>query len=258
MLVAGFPAGAFAANCYIVATAPGEQCVIIDPGQDAERGIEEILAEHRLRPAAVLLTHGHIDHVWSVAPVCGAQGIPAYIHTADRALLSDPAKGFPLGIGQELFGGLQFTEPDDVKELADGMTLSLVGLEIVVNHAPGHTEGSVTFRLPLDAAPEEPITAGGKSKIDRSGDVLFSGDLLFAGSIGRTDLPGGDYATILDSLARLCLPLPDETEVLSGHGPATTIGAERRSNPFLAGLSAAGGRGPGAPAVPGTPRPTGL
>jgi hydroxyacylglutathione hydrolase len=222
VLVAGFPAGAFAANCYIVAAAPGEQCVIIDPGQDAEPGIQEILAEHRLRPAAVLLTHGHIDHVWSVAPVCGATGIPAYIHPADRALLSDPAKGFSLGIGQELFGGLKFTEPDDVKELSDGMTLSLVGLEITVDHAPGHTEGSVAFRLPLEAPR----------------DVLFSGDLLFAGSIGRTDLPGGDYPTILRSLARVCLTLPDETLVLSGHGPQTTIGAERRSNPFLAGLQA--------------------
>jgi len=232
VLVAGFPAGAFAANCYIVAAAPGEQCVIIDPGQDAEPGIEEILAEHRLRPAAVLLTHGHLDHVWSVAPVCGAAGIPAYVHPADRALLSDPAKGFSLGIGQELFGGLKFTEPDDVKELSDGMTLSLVGLEITVNHAPGHTEGSVTFRLPLEA----PVQ--GKGKTDLPGDVLFSGDLLFAGSIGRTDLPGGDYPTILRSLSRVCLTLPDETLVLSGHGPQTTIGAERRANPFLAGLRA--------------------
>jgi glyoxylase-like metal-dependent hydrolase (beta-lactamase superfamily II) len=209
--------------------------VIIDPGQDAERGIDELLAEHRLKPAAVLLTHGHIDHVWSVAPVCGAKGIPAYIHPDDRALLSDPAKGFPLGTGQQLFGGLEFTEPDDVKELVDGMTLSLVGLEIVVNHAPGHTEGSVTFRLPLDS----PITAQGKSKI--AGDVLFSGDLLFAGSIGRTDLPGGDYPTILRSLARVCLALPDETVVLSGHGPQTTIGTERRTNPFLAGLAPTSG-----------------
>ena len=233
MLVAGFPAGAFAANCYIVATAPGEQCVIIDPGQDAEPGIEEILAQHRLSPAAVLLTHGHIDHVWSVAPVCGARDIPAYIHPADRALLSDPGRGFPLGINQELFGGLEFTEPDDVKELTDGMTLSLVGLEITVNHAPGHTEGSVTFRVPL----EEPVTASGKSKIDHGPDVLFSGDLLFAGSIGRTDLPGGDYPTILRSLARVCLTLPDETVVLSGHGPQTSIGAERRTNPFLADLT---------------------
>jgi hydroxyacylglutathione hydrolase len=235
VLVAGFPAGGFAANCYVVASAPGEECVIVDPGQDAENGINEILAEHRLRPAAVLLTHGHIDHVWSVAPVCGAKGIPAYIHPDDRALLSDPAKGLPLGAGQQLFGGLEFTEPDDVKELSDGMTLSLVGLEIVVDHAPGHTEGSVTFRLPTGT----PITAQGKSKIDV--DVLFSGDLLFAGSIGRTDLPGGDYPTILRSLARVCLTLPDETVVLSGHGPQTTIGAERRSNPFLAGL------GPGTP-----------
>ena len=243
MLVAGFPAGAFAANCYVVASGPGQECVIIDPGQDAEPGIEELLAEHRLRAAAVLLTHGHIDHVWSVAPVCGAKGIPAYIHPRDRALLSDPAKGFPLGTGQELFGGLEFTEPDDVKELTDGMTLSLVGLEITVNHAPGHTEGSVTFRLPLESrSTPPPISAQGLGKTGAAGgsdptDVLFSGDLLFAGSIGRTDLPGGDYPTILRSLAQVCLPLPDPTVVLSGHGPQTTIGAERRTNPFLAGLS---------------------
>jgi hydroxyacylglutathione hydrolase len=227
VLIAGFPAGAFAANCYVVASGPGQECIIVDPGQDAESGINELLAEHRLRPAAVLLTHGHIDHIWSVAPVCDAKGIPAYIHPHDRALLSDPAKGFPLGTGQELFGGLEFTEPDDVKELADGMTLNLVGLEITVNHAPGHTEGSVTFRVPLENS------AAGARETD---DVLFSGDLLFAGSIGRTDLPGGDYATILRSLERVCLPLPDPTVVLSGHGPQTTIGAERRTNPFLAGL----------------------
>jgi hydroxyacylglutathione hydrolase len=241
VLVAGFPAGSFAANCYVVATAPGEQCVIIDPGQDAQPGIEEILAEHRLQPAAVLLTHGHLDHVWSVAPVCGASGIPAYIHPADRGMLSNPGQGLSLGIGQELFGGLEFTEPDDVKELTDGMILNLVGLELVVRHAPGHTEGSVTFRLPLQAAaPQPPITAQGESEISRPrdpGGVLFSGDLLFAGSIGRSDLPGGDYPTILRSLASVCLTLPDETIVLSGHGPQTTIGDERRTNPFLAGLT---------------------
>lgn len=216
MLIAGFPAGAFAANCYIVAPGPGRECLIIDPGQDAEAGIEEIVARYRLRPVAVLATHGHLDHIWSVAPVCGARNIPAYIHPDDRDLLTDPAKGFSLGAGQQLFGGLTLTEPDDVVELADGMTLDLAGVSMVVDHAPGHTRGSVTFRLP---------------------ETLFSGDLLFAGSIGRTDLPGGNYQTILDSLARVCLPLPDETVVLSGHGPQTTIGAERASNPFLAGLA---------------------
>jgi glyoxylase-like metal-dependent hydrolase (beta-lactamase superfamily II) len=225
VLVAGFPAGSFAANCYLVAAGPGEECLIIDPGQDAEQGIEEIVGKYRLRPVAVLVTHGHIDHIWSVAPVCDAKNIPAYIHPADRALLSDPARGLSLQAGQQLFGGITFTEPDDVAELADGMTLELAGVEIRVDHAPGHTPGSVTFRLPAAAEP----------------GALFSGDLLFAGAIGRTDLPGGDYPAILDSLARICLPLADETVVLAGHGPQTTIGAERASNPFLAGLAPASG-----------------
>jgi len=220
VLIAGFPAGSFAANCYILAPGPGAECLIIDPGQDAEAGIEEVLTGHRLHPVAVLATHGHLDHIWSVAPVCGARNIPAYIHPADRELLTDPAKGFSLAAGQQLFGGLEFSEPDDVLELADGMTLELAGVSLVVDHAPGHTPGSVTFRLP---------------------DTVFTGDLLFAGSIGRTDLPGGDYRTILDSLARVCLPLPDETVVLPGHGPQTTIGAERASNPFLSGLAPASG-----------------
>jgi glyoxylase-like metal-dependent hydrolase (beta-lactamase superfamily II) len=225
VLVAGFPAGSFAANCYLVAPEPGAECIIIDPGQDAMPGIDEIIEQHRLRPVAVLLTHGHIDHIWSVVPVCGARDIPAYIHPADRALLSDPARGFSLQPGQDLLPGLTFTEPDDVAELADGAALELAGLEIVVSHAPGHTPGSVTFGLP--GAAQAP--------------TLFTGDLLFAGSIGRTDLPGGDYPTILDSLARVCLPLPDETVVLAGHGPQTTIGAERGSNPFLAGPAPASG-----------------
>jgi hydroxyacylglutathione hydrolase len=223
VLVTGFPAGSFAANCYVVAPGAGAECVIIDPGQDAQRGIEETVARHRLKPIAVLLTHGHIDHVWSVAPVCGARGIPAYIHPDDRELLSDPAKGLSLNVGQQLFGGLTFSEPDDVLELSDGAALSLAGLEFAVRHVPGHTEGSVTFGT------------GGETT-DRSGDeVLFSGDLLFAGSIGRTDLPGGDHHAMLRSLERT-LTLPDGTVVLPGHGPQTTIGAERRGNPFLVGL----------------------
>jgi len=222
VLIAGFPAGSFAANCYILAPEPGAECLIIDPGQDAETGIDELLARYRLHPAAVLATHGHLDHIWSVAPVCGARNIPAYIHPADRELLTDPAKGFSLAAGQQLFGGLTFSEPDDVLELTDGMMLDLAGVSLIVDHAPGHTPGSVTFRLP---------------------GTVFTGDLLFAGSIGRTDLPGGDYQTILDSLARVCLPLPDETVVHSGHGPQTTIGAERASNPFLAGLAPPSGPG---------------
>jgi hydroxyacylglutathione hydrolase len=225
VLIVGFPAGSFAANCYLVASGPRSECVIIDPGQDAEEGINQVVDEYHLQPVAVLATHGHIDHIWSVAPVCGARGIPAYIHPADRALLSDPGRGLGLAAGQQLFGGLTFSEPDDVRELTDGMKLELAGFELVVDHAPGHTPGSVTFGLP-------PVTEAG---------TLFSGDLLFAGSIGRTDLPGGDYETILTSLARVCLSLPGETQVLPGHGPQTTIEAERAHNPFLAGLAPAKG-----------------
>ena len=235
MFVAGFPAGAFGTNCFVVSPAAGGECVIIDPGQDAEPGIEEILARHRLHPVAVLLTHGHIDHIWSVVPVCGAKDVPAYIHPADRALLSDPARGLPPGAGEQLLGGLTFTEPADIAELADGATLPLAGLDFIVDHAPGHTPGSVTFRLSAPAGPADPGPAAAGPAAGEP--VLFSGDLLFAGSIGRTDLPGGNYPTILDSLARVCLPLPDETVVLCGHGPATTIGAERASNPFLAPLA---------------------
>jgi glyoxylase-like metal-dependent hydrolase (beta-lactamase superfamily II) len=235
VLVAGFPAGSFGTNCFLVAPGDGEECVIIDPGQDAEPGIEEALRHHRLRPVAVLLTHGHLDHIWSVVPVCGAKNIPAYIHPGDRQLLSDPARGLPPGVGQMLLGGLTFTEPDDVAELADGLTIPLAGLEFAVDHAPGHTPGSVTFRLA--AAGERLQTDLPVPGEPDAADVFFSGDLLFAGSIGRTDLPGGDHRAILDSLARVCLPLPDQTVVLSGHGPATTIGAERASNPFLAPLA---------------------
>jgi hydroxyacylglutathione hydrolase len=248
VLIAGFPAGSFAANCYVLAAGPGEPCLIVDPGQDAEPGLYELLRKYRLEPAAVLLTHGHIDHIWSVAPVCGAAGIPAYIHPADRVLLSDPGRGlWPQAGGDTppLLRGLTFTEPDEVAELTDGATLQLAGLDVVVDHAPGHTPGSVTFRLPgagEDRAGEEP--GGTPDSSDPAPDgtapdgVIFTGDLLFAGSIGRTDLPGGDYETILGSLARVCLPLPDGTVVLSGHGPQTTIGAERASNQYLAGLGA--------------------
>ncbi|MDQ6649791.1 MAG: MBL fold metallo-hydrolase [Actinomycetota bacterium] len=220
MLVAGFPAGSWGTNCYVVAPAAGEQCVVIDPGQDAADGVAELIREHRLSPVAVLLTHGHIDHIWSVVPVCGASDVPAFIHPADRDLLSDPGKGLGMDVGS-MFGGLTFTEPDDVRELTEDGPLELAGLRFSVDLSPGHTPGSICFRLPAIEAGEVTVP------------LMFSGDLLFAGSIGRTDLPGGSYPTILQSLARVCLPLPDETAVLSGHGPATTIGRERASNPYL-------------------------
>ncbi|MBD3006547.1 MULTISPECIES: MBL fold metallo-hydrolase [unclassified Streptomyces] len=233
MLIAGFPAGAWGTNCYLVAPAAGEECVIIDPGHQAAQGVAEVVAKHRLKPVAVVLTHGHIDHVASVVPVCGAHDVPAWIHPSDRFMMSDPEKALGRSIGMPLMGELTVGEPDDVKELADGAELRLAGLELTVAHAPGHTKGSVTFQMPEQA--DIP-------------SVFFSGDLLFAGSIGRTDLPGGDHAEILESLARVVLPLDDSTVVLSGHGPQTSIGRERATNPFLREVAAGPGDGARRPA----------
>jgi glyoxylase-like metal-dependent hydrolase (beta-lactamase superfamily II) len=231
VLVTGFPAEAFGTNCYVVAPGRGEQCLVVDPGIGVLDRLDEVLAEHRLSPAAVLLTHGHLDHVFSVAPVCGARGITAYVHPADREMLADPSKGLSVDLAQ-LFGGrLAYSEPEDVAELTDGATLTLAGLEITVDHAPGHTGGSVLFRLP-----------GAETSWDAE-QVCLSGDVLFAGSIGRTDLPGGAMPTMLTSLRNKILPLADDTVVLPGHGPATTIGRERASNPYLRELISAPSRG---------------
>ncbi len=218
MFITGFPADAFGTNCYVVAPARGEQCVVVDPGIGVVPRLEETLREHRLRPVAVLLTHGHLDHTFSVTPVCGAKDIPAYIHPSDRELLAHPERALSRESWMMLGQQLKMTEPDDVQPLEDGAALGLAGLEITVDHAPGHTRGSVMFRLPG----EEEYT-----------EILFSGDVLFAGSIGRTDLPGGSYPDMLRSLATKVLPLADTTLVLPGHGPRTTIGRERATNPFL-------------------------
>jgi hydroxyacylglutathione hydrolase len=230
VLIAAFPAGPWGTNCYVAATGAGSECVVIDPGMDAAPGVAEVVREHKLKPVAVLLTHGHLDHMWSVTPVAGTYDATAWIHPLDRHLLTDPMAGLSRESASMLLGGkYEFTEPDDVQELGDGRELELAGLRFVVDHTPGHTEGSVTFRTPYDAA--------------EISEVMFSGDLLFAGSIGRTDLPGGDHPTMLRSLATKVLPLADDIVVLPGHGEQTSIGRERATNPFLLDLLDSGQAG---------------
>jgi hydroxyacylglutathione hydrolase len=225
VFVAGFPAGSFQTNCYVVATERGEACVVVDPGQDAVEPLEELLAEHRLTPVAVLLTHGHLDHTFSVAPVCDGHDVPAWIHPADREMLADPAKGLSAQAAA-FFGGLEVREPREVRALDDGAALELAGLALRVDHTPGHTPGSVVFTTPTGDGVE----------------VVLAGDTLFEGSIGRTDLPGGDHAQMLASLRDKLLTRDDSTVVLPGHGRPTTIGRERGTNPFLQGLAPARGR----------------
>ena len=210
--------------------------MVIDPGKDAAAGVAEVVREHRLKPVAVLVTHGHVDHMWCVAPVAGTYDATAWIHPSDRHLLTDPMAGMSRETTQMLLGGAyEWAEPDDVRELSDRQELELAGLRFVVDHTPGHTEGSVTFRSPW-------ISTGSISDAEIS-EVMFSGDLLFAGSIGRTDLPGGDHPTMLRSLATKVLPLADDVVVLPGHGEQTSIGRERATNPFLQDLATDGSAG---------------
>ena len=224
MLIAGFPAGPWGTNCYVVATAPGSECVVVDPGMEATEGVARVVEEHRLKPVSVLVTHGHVDHMFCVAPVAGGYDATAWIHPSDRHLLTDPLAGMSPETARMMLGGdYTWDEPDDVRELGDLQELELAGIRFVVDHTPGHTEGSVTFRSPYPDA-------------DEVSEVMFSGDLLFAGSIGRTDLPGGDHPTMLHSLATKVLPLADDIVVLPGHGEQTTIGRERATNPFLQDL----------------------
>jgi hydroxyacylglutathione hydrolase len=222
VLIAGFPAGPWGTNCYVVATGPGAECVVVDPGKDATSGVEQVVREQRLKPVSVLVTHGHVDHMWCVAPVAGAYDATAYIHPADRHLLADPMAAMsPDTAAMMLGGGYEFVEPDRVEELTDLTTVELAGLSFTVDHTPGHTPGSITFRTPYE---------------DEVSEVMFSGDLLFAGSIGRTDLPGGDHQQMLRSLRDKVLTLRDDVVVLPGHGEQTSIGRERTSNPFLRDL----------------------
>ncbi|GAB3126582.1 MBL fold metallo-hydrolase [Tsukamurella serpentis] len=224
MLITGFPAGVFQTNCYVVAAGPGSDAVVIDPGQDALGPLDALLTEHRLNPVAVLLTHGHLDHTWTAQQFADQHSIPVHIHAGDRPMLADPAIGIGPALGA-MIGDQVFTEPQKVIELVDGEPVTLAGITFGVDHAPGHSAGSIVFTTTADGPGGEEVT------------VALAGDVLFQGSIGRTDLPGGSHQQLLDSIAQKLLPLPDDTLVLPGHGPATTIGAERTSNPFLQTLT---------------------
>jgi glyoxylase-like metal-dependent hydrolase (beta-lactamase superfamily II) len=180
--------------------------VIIDAPPDPEE-IGAILVKHDLTPVALLVTHGHIDHAGGAGGVVRATGVPAYVHPADQLRML-------FGVAIDENQAAPFAPPDRFEALADGQQLDMAGLNFEVLHTPGHTPGHCCFLL-------------------RDAGVLFSGDQLFAGSIGRTDLPGGDYDTLMQSMASQVLPLPEDTEVLPGHGPATTLARERLINPFL-------------------------
>ena len=207
----------FATNCYVLASEPGAECVIVDPGMDALPTLKQVLDQHKLKPVAIALTHGHLDHTWSVTPLADGYDIPAYLHCSDVDMVEHPLEWHSPGL-VEMVGGdpSQIPVMNDVEVLRDGEKISIVGVDLTARHTPGHTQGSVIFTFDHPEAP-----------------VMLSGDTLFNQGIGRTDLPGGSYDAIMESIDDVCLSYDDSTVVLPGHGGQTTIGAERRSNPFI-------------------------
>ena len=216
MLIDSFVAPMYATNCWVLATEPGSECVVIDPGMpDVSHQLTEILEKHDLKPVAVIATHGHLDHTFSIQPIADGYQIPTYIHSEDRAFLANPENLH----GPEfaaLLSGMSFSEGKDVRELRNGEIISMVGLNFRTIHAPGHTRGSLMFEV--------------------SDEVLISGDVLFAGSIGRTDLPTGSAKDMEETLRKKVTPLADHLRVLPGHGPETTMAREKKNNPHLKNL----------------------
>ena len=220
MLIDRIIAPYFETNCWILALGTGQECIIVDPGMAQPNLVNEIeqkVSELKLKPVAVFITHGHLDHTFSVLPLTKQVPMRTYVTGADRFLLTHPMGALDRGGVSEqflrAFGVEKFKEPDDVVELEDFSTFEVAGLQITSIFAPGHTKGSVMFTV--------------------DNQQLISGDVLFAGSIGRTDLPTGSASQMRKTLRDRILTLPDGLNVLPGHGGQTTIGTERVRNPYL-------------------------
>ncbi len=224
MFIVSFVSGPWQANCYLLSLAdprstPGQQIVVVDAGVETTATIERVLGAWDATLAGIICTHGHLDHVAEAAPLANAHGVPVWLHPEDRAMLTEPALGLDPNsapLVEMLLGSRYLPEPDDLRELADGQRLEVAGLGFEVIHAPGHTPGCVVLRA---GSADEPL--------------LLSGDVLFAGSIGRVDLPGGSMAVMTRSLRRLRAEIEAGTSILPGHGPATTMAAELANNPYL-------------------------
>jgi len=205
--IVALPNGQLSQNCYLLADRQSGEAVMVDPGEEPRLFLAE-LDTRGWALRGIWLTHAHVDHIMGVAEVKAATGVPIHLHPADRGLYDAlPRQGEWMGLALAV-------PPPPEEELADGQRLQVGGQEFTVRHTPGHSPGSVSFVGPA---------------------CVLGGDVLFSGSVGRTDLPGGDFPALMHSLQTVFMSLPDSTVVYSGHGPETTIGIERMTNPFLTG-----------------------
>ncbi|MDO7789019.1 MBL fold metallo-hydrolase [Desulforamulus aquiferis] len=205
MIIEELPVGNLEANCYIIGCSETGESAVIDPGDEVERILER-LSQQGLKNTAIILTHGHADHIGAVGQLKKATNAPVMIHSQDGTMLTNPALNLSSWLGEQL----AFKPADRLLE--DGDQIQIGNLILDVIHTPGHTPGGICLKL---------------------GGQVFTGDTLFAQSIGRSDFPGGSQATLISSIKKKLMTLPDETAVYPGHGPSSTIGQEKRSNPFL-------------------------
>ncbi len=208
MQVESFVLGPVMTNCYLVYKEKGESGLVIDPGTGAEEVVRRIQTLN-LNIEAILLTHAHFDHIGGLEEVRAATGAPVYVHPQEAEWLLEPELN-----GSTLFPVEEVRCRPAEKTVEGGEQLTLLGETFSVFHTPGHSPGSVSYRAE---------------------NFIFSGDVLFSGSIGRTDLPGGDYKTLMQTIDQVIMELPEETVVYSGHGPVTTVGREQDTNPFVIG-----------------------
>ena len=206
MIFEGFVAGHMQANCYIIGCPETGEAAVVDPGGDADRILARLKARG-LRLRYIILTHGHVDHIAALGEVRDATGAEVLIHAADADMLTDPTRNLSFFMGRRL----RFSPAERL--LADGDTIEVGTVRLEVVHTPGHTPGGICLK---------------------TDDLVITGDTLFAGSVGRSDFPGGNHRQLIRSIKERLLCLPGHTRVYPGHGPETTIGEEKRYNPFLA------------------------
>jgi len=226
-------------NCYVLAAAKGSECLVVDAGAGAAQEVERVVAEHGLRPVAVAATHGHVDHLWDAGRVCARYGVPFLVHERDAHRLADPLGTLgPMAAALDL-DPAEHLPPERVEVVRTphrgAARLEVAGLPLTWLHAPGHTQGASLLSVPRAPGPgsrldlAEWVPAGA-----HPARTVLSGDVLFAGTVGRTDLPGGDAAEMSATIDEQLSRLPNDTLVLPGHGPATWLEVEYRRNPFLA------------------------